>query len=79
MYRRTTTCGRNEDAAAVLEVNTQDKIQVRLIGGPMDLDDEVIECTYITIQKTVRADDGTLHNYLIEQDINDQWIGRYNP
>jgi hypothetical protein len=40
-------------------VNTQYKIQVILVGGPMDLDDTEIEVTYITIGKNVVADDGT--------------------
>jgi hypothetical protein len=59
-------------------VNTQDKIQVILVGGPMDLDDTEIEVTYITIGKNVVADDGTVHNYLIEQDIDGNWKGKYN-
>lgn len=44
----------------------------------MDLDDTEIEVTYITIGKNVVADDGTVHNYLIEQDIDGNWKGKYN-
>jgi hypothetical protein len=59
-------------------MSTGDKISVRLVGGPMDLDDTTIEVTYITIRKTVVADDGTCHNYLIEQDIDGNWKGTYH-
>ena len=59
-------------------MKAQDKIQVTLVGGPMDLDDTTIECTYITLGKTVVADDGTCHLYLIEQDISGNWKGKYH-
>jgi hypothetical protein len=59
-------------------VNARDKIQVRLVGGPLDLDDQVIEVTYVTISKTVVGDDGTCHNYLVEQDTDGNWKGKYN-
>lgn len=54
-----------------------DKISVTLVGGPMDLDDETIECSYINVMKTVMADDGTYHHYLIEEDIDGNWKGKY--
>ena len=54
------------------------KIQVTLIGGPMDLDDSVVEWTYKTMRLCVADETGVCHYYSPEQDLEGNWKGIYN-
>jgi hypothetical protein len=56
----------------------QDKIQVRLVGGPMDLDDTVVEWTWKSMRLCIADETGVCRYYTPQQDAEGNWKGTYD-